>query len=196
MKIIERQLPLHHFLVRRVFGEPFAYRSDQAHCRIVYFDEYDPKIIAASLVYLPEKDSLPVDFGKLIEEDLTFDDCLAISTLYFTQPTSLIKRIINGPFPQTEDFLSHILKPTNGYLVYSHQLEQLARFILDVPLDEAVRIRKVYNKQQSLIKFSESDDHQLRHFKMIVQERAIARTVQQPNYQGAKNLYLYATSFV
>lgn len=192
MKIIERRLPIHHFLVRRIFGEVSAYKSSQAFCQVVYFDEYDPKVITASLVYLQDQESIPDGFENLIEEDLTFDECLIMSTLYFAQPSHLIKQILYGSVKKTEDFLTHILRPTNGYLLYAYQFDQLAQLILNVPLDEAVKIRKVYNKQQSLISYNERDDHQLRQFKAIVQDCAITRVVHKPNYEGAKNLFLYA----
>lgn len=192
MKIIEKRLPLHHFLVKKVFGDLSSYRGSEAYCHTVYFDEHDPKIITANLVYVEDEDSVPSGFSNLIEEDLTFDECLIMSTLYFSQSAKMIKRVIYGSVLKTEDDLSHILKPTNGFLLFSFQFDQLAMLVLDVSLDEAVRIRQVYNKQPSLINFNENDDRKLKLFKKTVQEHAIARVVYKPNYQGAKNLYICA----
>lgn len=192
MKIIERRLPIQHFLVRSIFGDVSAYNSSQAYCEIVYFDEYDPKVITANLVYVEDKEFMSLGFNNLIEEDLTFDECLIMSTLYFNQPEKTIKRIIYGSVIPTDDHLAHILNCTKGFLLFSFQFEQLAMLMLDVPLDEAVRIRKTYNKQQSLINFSNRDDYRLRQFKTIVQERAITKVVNRPNYKGAKNLYQFA----
>lgn len=196
MKIIERRLPIHHFLVRSIFGDVSAYNSSQAYCEIVYFDENDPKVITANLVYVEDKEFMPFGFINLIEEDLTFDECLIMTTLYFNQPEKIIKRIICGSVIPTDDHLSHILNCTKGFLLFSFQFEQLAMMILDVPLDEAIRIRKTYNKHQSLINFSNRDDYRLRQFKTIVQERAITKVVNRPNYKGAKNLYQFAQTVI
>lgn len=192
MKIIERRLPLNHFLVQSVFGDVSAYQSETAYCEIVYFDENDPKVITANLVYLENKEFIPLGFNNLIEEDLSFDDCLIMSTLYFTQTERIIKRIVYGLPLKTHDALSHILNCSKGFLLFSFQFEQLAMMILDIALEEAVRKRKAYNKQQSLVNFNDCDDNRLHQFKTIVQERAIAKLVHRPNYKGAKNLYQYA----
>jgi len=93
-----------------------------------------------------------------------------------------------------EDYIDYIVKSTNGFLLYSFQFEQLAQLILDSSLDESVRMRKLFNKQRSIINECEQDDERSTLFKNIVRARTVTGSVQRPNYEGAKNLLLYAKS--
>lgn len=124
-KIIERKLPTEHFLVRKIFGDISSLKNTEAYGHLVYYNEYDPKIITASLVYLQDWENQPEGFLNFVEEDLTFDECLIVSTLYFSHPTPLIRKILTNPIRPIADHLQYILKPTNGYLIYSFQFEQL-----------------------------------------------------------------------
>lgn len=193
-RIIEARFHSKHFLTRKVFGDVTFSKYSTAFSQIVYFDEIDPKVITAKLVYIQQNENEPEGFFNLIEEDLTFDECLIVSTLYFVQSIPTIKRLLNHPLQPIEDLLQHILKPTNGYLLYSIQFEQLAQLILNVPLSESVRLRRIYNKQPSVFNGVEFDSNDFSIFKSIIQRHCILKKVYSPNYQGAKNLLLYARS--
>lgn len=193
-QIIEGRFHTKHFLTRKIFGDVTFSKYSSAFSQIVYFDEIDPKVITAKLVYIEETEKKPEGFFNLLEEDLTFDECLIASTLYFVQSISTIKRLINEPLQTVEDFLHHILKPTNGYLLYSFQFEQLAQLVLNIPLSESVRLRRVYNKHPSGFDEVEFDNNEFYIFKSIIRRHCVLKKVYSPNYQGAKNLLLYARS--
>jgi hypothetical protein len=190
--IFEKRLPVNHFLVRSIFGDASIAPTSKAFGHVVYFDEINPRVITAKLVYLQNEEDQPPEFVNLLDQDLNFNECLAISTLYFLQPFSLIRKILNERIEPIDDVLEHILKPTNGFMIYCHQFEQLAQLALNVPLDEAVRLRKVYNKQRSFGSVGNRDDDALCLFKNIVQRHCIQRNVHIPNYRGALNLRHYA----
>lgn len=196
LTIVERRFPLDHYLVRKIFGTMSIGKNSDAYGQIVYYNESNPQVITAKLVYIQDWEAESKSFCSLIEEDVSFNECLLISTLYFNKPTSTIKTILQGKVEPIEDFLKHIVQQTNGYLVYSFQFEQLAQLMLNVPLDEAVRLRRLYNKMpSSFIRSCDSDDENLGFFKDTIRARNISGSVQIPNYQGALNLFHYATSF-
>lgn len=193
--IVERRFPLDHFLVRKIFGTMSIGKNSEAYGQVVYFDEINPQVITAKLVYIQDWESESCKFSSLIEQDLTFNECLVISTLYFNKPVSMIKSILEKRMEPIEDFLQHIFQQTNGFLVYTFQFEQLAQLVLNVPLDEAVRLRRLYNKQPSFVNVCNSDDEKIQIFKKIIRQRSITKGVHIPNYPGALNLLHYAKSF-
>lgn len=87
--IVERRFPLDHFLVRKIFGTMSIGKNSEAYGQVVYFDEINPQVITAKLVYVEDWESESNNFAKLIEEDRTFNECLVISTLYFNKPVSI-----------------------------------------------------------------------------------------------------------
>lgn len=193
-KIIERKVPTSHYLARKIFGPTSFVPSEEAYVHLIYFDDSNPKIIAANLVYIQDWEDQPAGFSKWVEEDLSFNDCLAISTFYFIQSYSVIKTMIDGSLTPIENYLEYIVKPTNGFLLYSFQFEQLAQLILESTPEDAIRMRKLFNKQRSIINDNEADDDKSSLFKSIVRLRTLTPYVLKPNYEGAKNLFLYATS--
>lgn len=193
--IFERKLPLDHFLVRNIFGTTSIGKNSAAYGHVVYYNEANPQVITAKLVYIENAERESDNFASLIEEDLTFNDCLIISTLYFNKPVSIIKTILEKKIHPIDDFLQHIFQQTNGFLVYSFQFEQLAQLALNVPLDEAVRLRKLYNKHPSFSRPCDSDDGRFELFKNIIRQRSISKGVHIPNYPGALNLLHYAKAF-
>jgi hypothetical protein len=192
--IIERRFPLEHYLVRKIFGTMSIGKYSKAYGQVVYFDEQNPQVITAKLVYLHNSEEESQSFVRFIEQDLCFNECLIVSTLYFNKPIPLIKKILENPIKPVEDFLAHIFKQTNGYLIYSFQFEQLAQLTLNIPLDEAVRLRRLFNKQPDFLNCTNSDDEPMSIFKSILKKRNIGN-VYTPNYPGALNLLRYATSF-
>lgn len=192
--IIERTLPLNHSLIKRIFGETSYNSKSDAYGQVVYFDEINPKVITAKLVYIQNSDVEQQRFTSLLEEDLTFDECLLISTLYFAQPISCIQRLLSVKNESIEDCLEHILKSTKGSIIYTFQFEQLAQLVLDFSEGEAIKLRKAFNKRTLTINDGELDDENWRLFKRIVRDRCPLRIVYRPNYSGAKNLMLYARS--
>lgn len=193
--IVEKRFPLQHFMTRKIFGDDAFYgTSYEAYSQVVYFDEVDPKIITAKLVYWQDWENEPKGFTRFLDEDLTFDECLIVCTLYFSHSFTIIKQILSQPLNPIEDVLHHIVKPSNGYIIYSYQFEQLAQLILNVNLNEAVRLRKLFNKQRSTMNESKLDKEDLSVFKTVVRDRCILGCVHLPNYNGAKNLMLYAKS--
>lgn len=193
-KIIERKVPTNHYLAWKIFGSTSSLPGEEAYAHIIYFDDSNPKIIAANLVYVQDWEFQPEGFSKLIEEDLSFNDCLAISTYYFIQSYSVIRTMIDGSLTPIENHLEYIVKSTNGFLLYSFQFEQLAQLILNATPEDAIRMRKLFNKKRSIIDECKQDDEKSSLFKSIVRLRTLTPYVLKPNYEGAKNLFLYATS--
>lgn len=193
-RIFERTLPLNHSLIKRIFGSTSYSNNSDAYGQVVYFDEINPKVITAKLVYIKSSEAEQQKFINLIEEDRSFDECLLISTLYFAQPISYIKQLLSGKSDSIEDCLEHVLRPTKGFIIYSFQLEQLAQLVLDLSEEEAIKLRRAFNKQAIVMNECELDDDNWKLFKCIVRERCPLNIVYKPNYSGAKNLVLYARS--
>jgi hypothetical protein len=193
-QIIERRFPLDHFLVRKIFGNDSFSPGPEGYCQIVYYDDQNPHVITANLVYLRDWENPPNGFINLVQEDLSFNECLILSTLYFDQPLALIKTLVNSKVELLENYLEYILLPTNGFLIFSFQFEMIAQLILDISIEEAIKLRKSYNKDRSVVRANELDDEKLKLFKGIVREYNITKVVYIPNYKGAKNLFRYATS--
>ncbi len=111
-KIIERKFPLDHFLPISIFGKQACTPGTEGYCQVVYYDEINPKVITAKLVYLQDSNDQGQGFINLMQEDLNFNECLIFSTLYFAQPLSLINRLMNSKVQSLENYLEYILQPT------------------------------------------------------------------------------------
>lgn len=193
-RIFEKRLPLNHSLLKRIFGESSFSTDSEAYGQVVYFDEFNPKVITARLVYIQNSEVEHGEFVNLLEEDRTFNECLIISTLYFAQSISIIERMLSKQNDGLPDCLEHILKSTNGFIIYAFQFEQLAQLILDISDEEAINLRKSFNKRAVKMDRCELDDENWTLFKSIIRERCSLNVVYKPNYAGAKNLMLYAKS--
>lgn len=194
LRIYEHKFSVSHPLMQNLFGEVSTKMHPKAYCQAVYFNKNNPKIVAAKLVYLKSPMKETKSFISFLTAELSFDECLIISTLYYSQKQNVIETILQSSDAEIDEDLEFLLKSTNGYIIYCYQFEQLAQLVLCISQDESIEVRKKYNKIQSSIENLNVDKKKLLQFKEIVKSRLITNSVRYPNYSGAKNLMTYAKS--
>ena len=190
--IYEQRFAIDHPLIKSIFGKVTSDRP-KPYAQVVFYNKAKPRVIAAELVYLNNGKKEFKTFNKLIKPDLTYDECLVVSTLYYDQKYSTIKRIVETK-TDTPNELEFLLKPTNGYIIYCYQFEQIAQLVLGFSSDESIVLRKHFNKVQTCLDEFLGDKEKLSRFKGLLNKHLITNTVRFPNYSGATNLFLYAGS--
>lgn len=191
-EITEKTFDLNEPIVQLVFGEVLCKDPHYDYARMVYLKTKKPKIITAGLFYNehPKKES--GEFKTLLSPQFQFNECLLLSTLYYFQATSVIENILYQNNLSESSAINSILKSTNGFIVFAYQFEQIAQLILGIRNDDAIKLRKAFNKLPNCIYHMNINRIHIQNFERILKQHMITESVHQPNYQGAANLmYLY-----
>jgi hypothetical protein len=128
--------------------------------------------------------------------DLNFDSILFALTLYGTASNQNPLDIINSSQKfKSIPLIDDILKPTNGYILFAHQFEQIYSRIPSASEIEIVTLRKDWNKKKpeaiEIIKQTEIIPG-LSFYDLLI-ERTIEENhfVWNANFKGAKLLWDY-----
>lgn len=160
------------------------------HGRLLFFrTNKNISLINAVISSLPSQGSL-LKPNRIFDrkERFTLHDCTMFVTLYFLEPISIIEKILTTRIETDNEIVSEILAPTNGYLLFSTQFEQLAQAILELPLKKSIQFRKFYNKRKESIEDLALDLNSLTEFISILDRHMITDCVFTPDFLGGKLL--------
>jgi hypothetical protein len=120
------------------------------HIHLVLTTSERPKIIYRSVTERFDGTGPTFNFNELArtKSKLEFSDCLILCSCYQSIPKERLKRIITTRLTASDAAVAHILGITNGYLILSHQFEQIASLIFEIPPEQAKELRKNFNKQR------------------------------------------------
>ena len=165
---------------------------------LIYLDFQRPSILvrsrggntlSARVAQLP-----PIKKVLLQFPELNFDAILFTLTLYGTVSNSNPLEIIsNSKTFKSIPLIDDILKPTNGYILYAHQFEQIYSRIPSDSEIEIVTLRKDWNKKKpeaiELVKQTNITP-EISFYDLLI-ERTIEENhfVWNANFKGAKNLW-------
>lgn len=195
--IIEDLFPLQHPLMKRHFSAEVLNSKDSIYGQAVFINYNDPKVIAAKIV---QHDGSEVKYGSnsvglLLKYGSDYKSCLIIATFFYVQSVSQIRRILNSS-NEVEDSLAQIIGPTNGFILYSYQFEQIVQMILDVPFETAFALRKAFNRRKPLHEYCGIEEDKLARLLAILDRHLAFDCVSTPNYSGANNLATYVGGLV
>ena len=178
-------------------------KSENSYHFIVYVDGESP----CPIIWIHGSDKL-LEYEKRVpsfKESLLqltqfdFDTLLFLTTLYGAYGKMDPIYLMNSnkklsPIPKVDDFL----KSSFGYLLYSHQLEQLVCMLTNMSYNEAIEFRKDWNKKKpssriSAEQISVTKDKMLHQ---IILERTVEENqfVFNANFRGAHFLWNYIHS--
>lgn len=192
--LIEDLFPLQHPLMKRLFSDEVLNAKDSAYGQAIFINYNDPKIIAAKIV---QDEELKVSYGSnsidvLLKYGSDYKSCLIIATCLYDQSLVQMRRLLTSS-NDVDDNLKQIIGPTNGFILYSYQFEQIVQMILDVPIETAFALRKAFNKRKPLHEYCGIDEEKLARLMAILDRHLAFDCVYTPNYTGATNLYTYVT---
>jgi hypothetical protein len=152
MNYFEQILPFNENLKYR-FNEKYSLIQEWVNTGIKYvrvvLDEENDKIIHFSGTTNNSSNIINPTFQDLFEMIITFNEnnLSILKTLYNRVEPDLILTIINKPLNCKERYLGELLKESNGYLIYAHQLERFTRKYLNLTESESVELRRDWNKK-------------------------------------------------
>lgn len=163
----------------------------EGHGRLLFFRTN--KIISlvnAAVTSLPSQGSL-LKPNRIFDrkQKFTFHDCVIFVSLYFLEPIVTIENILTTTIETDNEIVTEILAPTNGYLLFNTQFEQLCQAILELPRDKSVQFRRLYNKRSESIEDFAVDLNRLTEFMGILDNHMITDCVLTPDFLSAKNLF-------
>ncbi len=190
--LIEEIFPLQHPLMRRLFSDEVLKSKDSAYGQAVFINYNDPKVVSAKIV---QHDQAEVSYGSnkvevLLKYGSDYKSCLMISTCLYDQSLVQIRRLLTSS-NVVDDNLKQIISPTNGFILYAYQFEQIVQMILDVPLETAIALRKAFNRRKPLHEYCGIEDSKLKQLLYALDKYLAFDCVYKPNYFGANNLYTY-----
>ena len=91
-----------------------------------------------------------------------------LMSLYNKISADLLLNMLNTQIKSKDKYIDELLKESNGYLIYHHQLEQFVIDKIKVNKKDAIVIRKNWNKKvvKGREKLIQSDDYYLIENKM------------------------------
>lgn len=190
--LIEDLFPLQHPLMKRLFRDETLKSKDSVYGQVVFINHNDPKVVAAKIVHYEESE---VSYGSnsievLLKYGSDYKSCLMIATCLYHQPLVQIRRVLTSS-NEIDENLKHIIAPTNGFILYSYQFEQIVQMILDVPIETAFALRKAFNRRKPLGEYCGIEEEKLARLMEILDRHLAFDCVYTPNYTGATNLYTY-----
>lgn len=190
--LIEDMFPLQHPLMKRLFSDEILKSKESVFGQAIFINYNDPKVIAAKIV---QHDESEVRYGSnsvevLLKYGSDYKSCLMIATCLYDQSLVQIRRILTSS-NDVDDNLKQIIGPTNGFILYSYQFEQIVKMILDVPIETAFALRKAFNRKKPLHEYCGIEEEKLARLMAILDRYLAFDCVYTPNYNGATNLYTY-----
>jgi hypothetical protein len=187
-EIKERVFSLDEPIAQNTFGIEACSVGTYVHSKFVYYETTKPIVITSGLFYKELSTKGTHEFKDFLNPNFQFWDCLILSTLYFQQRPSIIEIVLNDKVMSLNSVVNELLKVTHGFIVFSYQFEQIAQLILGISNDDAIALRKLFNKLPHQINHMIFDSDKLEEFKRILTRHLITDAVHQPNYIGAANL--------
>lgn len=192
--IIEDLFPLQHPLMKRHFSSEVLNSKDSIYGQAVFINYNDPKVIATKIV---QHEGSEVKYGSknvevLLKYGSDYKSCLMIATFLYDQSLSQIRRILTSS-NDIDDRFTQIIGPTNGFILYSYQFEQIVQMILDVPFETAFALRKAFNRKKPLHEYCGIEEDKLTRLLAILDRHLAFDFVSTPNYSGANNLTTYVS---
>lgn len=179
------------------------YTSESPYHFIVYIDGENPSPIIwiqGSKKLLEYEKRVPTFKESLLQlTQFDFDTILFLTTLYGAygkmDPLYLMKSSNKlSSIPNVDDFL----KNSFGYLLYSHQFEQLVCMLTGMSYNEAILFRKDWNKKKVSVRLATKEilvtDKIMLH--QLISERTVEENqfVFNANFRGAYVLWNYINS--
>lgn len=191
-EIKERVFSLNEPIVQSTFGIEACSDGTYEYSKFVYYETTKPIVITSGLFYKEPLVEGSYKFKDFLHSNFQFWNCLILCTLYFSHSQSTIETVLNEKAIGLNSSVNELLKATHGFIVFSYQFEQISQLILGISNDEAIALRKLFNKLPHQIDHMIFDSDKLEEFKRILTRHLITETVHHPNYAGAANLmYLY-----
>ncbi|GHN00512.1 hypothetical protein WSM22_20010 [Cytophagales bacterium WSM2-2] len=100
-----------------------------------------------------------------------------------------IENILTTRIETDNEIVTEILAPTNGYLLFNTQFEQLCQAILELPRDKSIQFRRLYNKKSESIEDLAVDLNRLTEFMEILDSHMITECVLTPDFLSGRNLF-------
>lgn len=163
------------------------------HVKLLFVDYPNPKIISSLIVYSHNE---PIERSSIhdlltLKDELTYFDCLVISTLYFSLSRDKIIQLISTVNPSRyylNDKL-YLFESSKGYLTFNTQFEFLVRSLFNMTDDDATKIRKAFNKCQLNSLLKNYDQERVTFFNAILNDCMITSNVYKPFYSGANVIW-------
>jgi hypothetical protein len=174
MTFQERVLPIDHF---ELFNFPSIkelilewQKQGLKYVRIVINDSVTNNIIYISGLSFDENQSLKPTFSDLydllkIKDEITIT---MLMSLYNKISADLLLNMLNTQIKSKDKYIDELLKESNGYLIYHHQLEKFVIDKIKVNKKDAIVIRRNWNKKVVKVreKLIQADDYYLIENKM------------------------------
>lgn len=178
--------------MRRLFSDEILNHKESAYGQAVFIGYDDPKVIAAKIVCHANSE---MNYGSsrvdiLLKYGSDYKSCLIIATCLYDQPLVHIRKVLTSS-NEVGDNLKQIIAPTNGFILYSYQFEQIVQMILDVPIETAFALRKAFNRRKPLHEYCGIEEEKLSRLMAILDRHLAFDCVYTPNYLGANNLATY-----
>lgn len=162
------------------------------HGKLLFF-RTNKKIILinAAISSLPSQGSL-LKPNRIFDrkQKFTFHDCVIFVSLYFLEPIATIENILTTRIETDNEIVTEILAPTNGYLLFNTQFEQLCQAILELTRGKSIQLRRFYNKRRELIEDLAVDLNRLTEFMDILDRHMITEYALTPDFLSGRNLFL------
>ena len=170
------------------------------HCIVFIKDNIPIPIINISSDSSIRQSIEDKNFKKTLLElpEITYESLLLFTSLFFKVENHKLINLFQykNNLPPVE--LEYLFKDSFGYLIYSHQLEQLYMMITNCGLEEAVDFRRSWNKKNALTRIASqqiliNNNYSLYDFiyEFTIDEN---RFVYHANFGAAHRLWSYITN--